>query len=612
MTINRELRLTLMASGLALLLGAITLLVSQSLEEPPVTRVVTSSLPLSSAAYEIDIVSMARILDTLTLSTVDEGQFAPLSGAGQDDFGVLANRISALALDPGKRHLVDAIVDEYRGFEEQLAGLQAALADNPAYFQTGAGRRHLAGILATQRRLDTRLRGDLQGALAEDVRAINAAHRQELLASGIVMAILVVIVPLMFLRIAHLVRRRVIEPVEQIQATLAEYSHGNPQARVNTPHDDEIGRIAAKVNSALDTIQRQSVTKKRMREIVDAIATYVVAVDGQGHITFSNERFGAFLFRNDIDATNALILDLLPEEVRAPLSRAMAQNDLPVALTTVLQVADRPVMPVRLVVAAIHSTGDDRFLFVVQDRTDWSMMQHRLASSEQERQAVQAALATSEARARELEWSMLDVAEREQRRIGRDLHDGLGQRLTGIAFLSKVLVQRARTLAPELVDSTEWIVSLINEAIDDVRRVSRELNPVGFEETDLGSALQRLAADLRRTWGISCEFVDQVNAADIQGRLALNIYRIVQECTGNAMRHGRAATLSILLEKRRGNLRLAVIDDGTGFDVRQTKGGSGLGNIRARVLSMGGRVRVRSSAEGTRVIVNFPDPTRTS
>lgn len=384
----------------------------------------------------------------------------------------------------------------------------------------------------------------------------------------------------------------------------------NVVARVDAPHDDEMGRIARKVNDALDTILRQSVTKKRMREIVNAIATYVVAVDGQGHITFSNERFADFMFRNEIDGTTATILDLLPEEVRAPLARAMAQNDLPVELTTVLQAGERPVIPVRLVIAAIHSDGDDRFLFVAQDRTDWSTMQHRLASSEQERQQVQAALATSEARARELEWSMLDVAEREQRRIGRDLHDGLGQRLTGIAFLSKVLVQRTKTLAPELVDSTEWIVSLINDAIDDVRRVSRELNPVGFEETDLGSALHRLAADLRRTCGISCEVVDQADAAAIRGRLALNIYRIVQECTANAMRHGRAATLSILLEKRRGQIRLAIIDDGTGFDVRRVKGGSGLTNIRTRVVSLGGRVRVRSGTEGTRVIVHFPDPSR--
>lgn len=606
MTITRELRMTLMIGAIVFAASAAVLLVFQWRELKRIERIVRTSLPVSTAAFEMEVASAEQLVSSLAFAASGDIDRLPRQFLHNRDFRSIAERVVDQTGTVEQRLVIEEALGEFDRLESQLTLLRESLDADIDHLRTDAGARQLAGILATRKRIDDQLRHDLQQHVIRELGSIDRTLRLEVTGATIALGILLLLIPLLFYRISFLVHRRITNPVHQIEVALDQFAQGDSAARVSTGRNDEIGSVARKINLALDLIQRQSITKMRLREIVNAIATFVVAVDAQGHITFANERFNDLLFRSEIDPAATKMLELLPTEIRAPIARAMAQNELPVELTTTLMAHDRSIMPIRLVVTPIHSVGDDRFLFVGEDISEWAMMQHRLSSSEQERDMIRSALSTSEARARELEWSMLDIAEREQRRIGRDLHDDLGQRLTGIAFLAKVLGQRTGMLAPELTESTEWIVTLINHAIDDVRRVSRELNPVGFEETDLAVALQRLAADVRRACGISCEFVNQGVAGDIRGRMALNIYRIVQESTSNAMRHGRAATITILMERRRSGLRLAVLDDGAGFDARRVRGGSGLANIRTRALALGGRARCRSGPDGTLVLVHLP------
>jgi len=598
--------MTLMVGAIVFAASAGVLLVFQWRELDRIEGIVRTSLPVSTAAFEMEVASAEQVVAALAVAASQEPDRLPRQFLNNRDFRSIAARVLDQTGTPEQRLVISDAVEGFDRLESQLASLRESLDGDADYLRTDSGARHLAGILATRKRIDDQLRHDLQQHVIRELGSIDRTLRLEVTGATIALGMLLLLIPLLFYRISFLVLRRITNPVHEIEVALDQFAKGDSAARVYTGRNDEIGSVARKINLALDRIQRQSITKMRLREIVNAIATFVVAVDAQGHITFANERFNDLLFRSEVDPASTTMLELLPAEIRAPIARAMAHNELPVELTTTLMAFDRSIMPVRLVVTSIQSVGDDRFLFVGEDTSEWSMMQHRLSSSEQERDMIRSALSTSEARARELEWSMLDIAEREQRRIGRDLHDDLGQRLTGIAFLAKVLGQRTQTLAPELTESTDWIVTLINHAIDDVRRVSRELNPVGFEETDLATALQRLAGDVRRTCGISCEFVNQGNAGGVRGRMALNIYRIVQESTNNAMRHGRAATITILMERRRSGLRLAVLDDGAGFDTRRTRGGSGLTNIRTRALALGGRARCRSGPDGTLILVRFP------
>jgi PAS domain S-box-containing protein len=207
-----------------------------------------------------------------------------------------------------------------------------------------------------------------------------------------------------------------------------------------------------------------------------------------------------------------------------------------------------------------------------------------------------------------LEKTILEIGETERRRIGQDLHDGLGQHLTGVAFMGKVLEDRLAELAiPESAEAAK-IVRLVNESIRMTRELARGLLPVASEGRGLMSALERWAGEIRELYHVNCRFecCDFVSAYD--GALADQLYRLAQEAVTNAIKHGRAQNITILLAVVRGGGVLTIRDDGCGFDV-VPKSQSGLGlrimSYRAKMIS--GSLSVQSyPGNGTVVRCLFP------
>ena len=139
-----------------------------------------------------------------------------------------------------------------------------------------------------------------------------------------------------------------------------------------------------------------------------------------------------------------------------------------------------------------------------------------------------------------LEQAILEISAREQRRIGQDLHDGLGQHLTGIAFMSKVQEQKlAEKGLPDAVDAAK-IVRLVNEAINKTRELSRGLLPVVSESRGLMSALQQWAGEVQDLFGISCTFLCIEPVLIHDDAVATHLYHIAQEAVNNAIKHAKA------------------------------------------------------------------------
>jgi PAS domain S-box-containing protein len=207
-----------------------------------------------------------------------------------------------------------------------------------------------------------------------------------------------------------------------------------------------------------------------------------------------------------------------------------------------------------------------------------------------------------------LEKTILEVSAREQRRIGQDLHDGLGQHLTGIAFMSKVQQQRlAEKGLPEAAEAAK-IVGLVNEAIYKTRELARGLLPVMSDAHGLMSALQQCAGEAREIFGVNCHFQcdSPVLIADIN--LATHLYHIALEALSNAIRHGKARKIHIVLSAGENQGELAIHDDGAGIS-DQAFSGSGMGlhimSYRARII--GGTLEVGREPEGgTLVKCIFP------
>ncbi len=209
---------------------------------------------------------------------------------------------------------------------------------------------------------------------------------------------------------------------------------------------------------------------------------------------------------------------------------------------------------------------------------------------------------------RRLEREILEVAAREQERMARDLHDGLGQVLTGAAFRLQALHNRLEQgdrdgLAADALRTRE----LVEDALGQARAIARGLFPINTERDGLAEALARLAADAEEAFGITCTFAgDPVTVSSREH--AAHLYRIAQEAMTNATRHGRARTVEITLARDGDVVTLSVRDDGVGIPEAALAGGEGLGlrTMRYRADRVGGEVEVRPrEGGGTVVAVTF-------
>jgi PAS domain S-box-containing protein len=208
----------------------------------------------------------------------------------------------------------------------------------------------------------------------------------------------------------------------------------------------------------------------------------------------------------------------------------------------------------------------------------------------------------------QLERALLNISAREQRRIGQDLHDGLGQHLTGIAFMAKVHEEKlARTNLADAADAAK-LVRLVNEAVHKTRELARGLLPVMSDAQGLMSALQLWAGEVEDIFGVSCKFGCETAVLIHDNAVATHLYHIAQEAVNNALKHGRARNIVLRLTAENGSGTLLVADDGEGIpDDRQNTQGMGLHIMSYRSAMIGGRLEVkRNLMRGTSVSCVFP------
>lgn len=210
---------------------------------------------------------------------------------------------------------------------------------------------------------------------------------------------------------------------------------------------------------------------------------------------------------------------------------------------------------------------------------------------------------------RHLESQVAEISEQERRRLGQDLHDDLGQQLTGIAFLSKVLAQKlAAKSLPEAIDAAE-IVNLTNKAINQTRNLARVLYPVQLEADGLASALADLAASTQQRLNISCQFKSGRRILINDNSSAIQLYRIAEEAVNNAVKHSKARHVLIGLCKAGGRIILVVSDDGIGISHPiPANEGIGLHIMRYRAARIHGSLDIRRGKRaGTVVTCSFDE-----
>lgn len=187
----------------------------------------------------------------------------------------------------------------------------------------------------------------------------------------------------------------------------------------------------------------------------------------------------------------------------------------------------------------------------------------------------------------------LQAIEREKERLSHELHDGLGQHLTGIAFLAKALANRlgARE-APEAADAQQ-IAALTNQAISNTRALARGLRPVGPEDNAFAFAMSVLTRDVAMIYGIQCDF-NADGTIQVASRMAAHhLYRIAQEAVHNAVKHGAGGKILVDLREDDDTIVLTIANRGTLAAAVEAAEGIGIASMRNRAKLLGAKLDIK-------------------
>jgi len=203
---------------------------------------------------------------------------------------------------------------------------------------------------------------------------------------------------------------------------------------------------------------------------------------------------------------------------------------------------------------------------------------------------------------KQLEKEILEISEREQRRIGHDLHDGICQHLAGIELMSQVLEQKLERRSKDAAARAGAIAKNVRETIAQTRALARGLSPVTLEAEGLMSALDELARNTTHIFRVACQFQCAPPVLVADQAVSTHLFRIAQEAVSNALRHGKQVRhVTVQLQEESDRIVLSVTDDGAGFSpavVAAKSKGMGLRIMQSRTGMVGGTLAIGNHPEG--------------
>lgn len=210
---------------------------------------------------------------------------------------------------------------------------------------------------------------------------------------------------------------------------------------------------------------------------------------------------------------------------------------------------------------------------------------------------------------KDLQQQLATLSDDQQQRVAQQLHDGLGQHLTGVALMAKTLERRLAAQSSPLAAEAGELTSLVVEAQHQLRDLVKGLHPVDVDRRGLSAALTQLAHETEHCCQIHCRFDQQGDAVVEDYHVATHLYYIAREAVANAVKHSEANQIVVRLRQLQRGLTLQVEDDGKGFvEAAMPGGGMGLRIMRNRAEAIGAWINVEAtSPHGTSVTCNLPE-----
>ena len=448
-------------------------------------------------------------------------------------------------------------------------------------------------------------------------------------ARGAILATIAAVVATLYAATLVLLNGMVRSPINRLEEMVDRIAAGNLDVRCAVESDDELGRLAARVNAMADRLRESTArlyeSEQKYRSIVENALEGIFRLHRNGWLEEANPAMARLL---GYDSARALVTagtrepdkrPFMPQQVeglfeRLDRSGEIAELELPLAR------ADGTVIWVQLSARGVADSRGaivrlDGFFADVTARRQAldNLRRHRdeLQAEVAERKRTEQELRASREELRELSWHLEVIREEERKRIALEVHDELGQLLTALKIDISLLQMRLAG-NPEAQGKTDAMRELIERTMWMVRNVANHLRPAALN-FGLVSALEWLAQDFNARYYIQCTVVTHGDEPVLEDARATAIFRIAQESLTNVARHARASHVVLTLRSGEGFIDLEIRDDGCGFDrdavsARQ-RGSYGLLGMAERARLIGGALTITSGAStGTVVALRIPLP----
>lgn len=344
---------------------------------------------------------------------------------------------------------------------------------------------------------------------------------------------------------------------------------------------------------SLHVIDDLKQTEKKLEEnrafaetVLETSVDAIISIDEHGDILSFNRAATKMFGYNEqevigrrvdmlLAATQNKKINYYLQEIQKPAGKNISVN----GFNTEAQKKDGNVFPVELSISEVTWGGSKIYTAIVKDLT----------------------------RRRELERRIIEIGNEERRRIGRELHDGLGQMLTGIRLLSETMAMKLEANGVPGSDNVREIANMIRDADEQARDLAHGIVGHDLESKGFSHTIQSLCEKTQKATGINCTFTKDGDFEIKDFNIALHLLRIIQEAVNNAVKHAMADNIHVKV-KRNPHISVIIEDDGVGFDFDDEQNhGAGIQIMNFRTELLEGHFELsRVDGSRTRILCEFP------
>ncbi len=376
-----------------------------------------------------------------------------------------------------------------------------------------------------------------------------------------------------------------IEKVVQLESIVLSTQHLCHMVIIDITTEQESQERMKQLNASLEKL-----VAKRTREIreshdhlsalLNAAADVIITFDEYGTIKSSNPAIIQMFGYEQDELIGRCISDLIPSTNLLGMNGSAREN------SQTAEVSELVGMPREM----------------LAKRKDSSTLDVSISTSQIDSQKLYTGIIRDTSERVELEKQVMARTEDERNRIGRELHDGIGQNLAGLALKTFSASRKLRNIDRNLSEFMQSISHDLNGTVKEIRQIIDNLVPIDLAEGDLHQAFLQLINTQKKITEATIELLWQNNMPKVEKSKAVQLYRIAQEALNNAIKYSQASIITVSLQQSHDTFRLTITDNGVGMGTLKTQSsplsGHGLNNMRYRAHIIGAELLIQSQPSG--------------